>query len=174
MELLQKLCRKSCANVVDGKMILTCRDAKTPVVWQMDLGEASASALEVRSGQGQSVLILKTLKGKETTIAEFDTKEQAVEVLMAASDALGNAQGKIRTAANTNMQGSAPRKKGGWFKKIFMTIAALAILFVGYSFLVVLGGISSGGGSSSSGRAAQQTQDSGGVPMSADDYLRGR
>ena len=35
------------ANVVDGKLILSFPHAQTPVLWQMDLAQAKASAIEV-------------------------------------------------------------------------------------------------------------------------------
>ena len=44
---------QSSARVVDGKLILSFPHALTPVVWQMDLSQTKASALEV---QGSHVL----------------------------------------------------------------------------------------------------------------------
>jgi hypothetical protein len=173
MALLQKNNQKTRANVVDGKIILTCPNAQTPVVWQMDLTEASASALEVRNEGGQSVLMLKTLKGKEATIAVFDTREKALDVLMAASHALQNAHGKMRAPANSNALHAPMRevhaKKGGWFKKIFMFLAVLALLYVALSFILVMTGPQR-----TSSNSAQTSQNSGGTAMSADDYLSGR
>ena len=39
------------ANVVDGKLILSLPEAENPVVWQMDLSSAKASALEVKKDE---------------------------------------------------------------------------------------------------------------------------
>lgn len=104
------------ARVVDGKLILSFPDAVKPVLWQMDLVSAKASALEVdqlsgeagAGGQGgQAALILKTPKGEQTTIAVFESRDAALSALMTVGAALGCAQGRIRGAAQMSSGGGA-------------------------------------------------------------------
>jgi len=126
------------ARVVDGKLILSLPDASTPVVWQMDLTQTKASALEVRHNQDKTVftLTLKTPKGETLDIAPFDSREFAVEGLMAASFALENAHGQIRDfpaeCANdqprTRYIGSKPKSGAG--KKWLIAFGALFALFI--------------------------------------------
>src|SRR5690606_21303301 len=52
------------ASVVDGTLIISLPDAITPVVWRFALGQAKASALEVRpQDDGTFMLLLKTPRG---------------------------------------------------------------------------------------------------------------
>lgn len=85
------------ARVVDGKLILSFPDAIKPVLWQMDLVSAKASALEVEALQGgQAALMLKTPKGEQATVAIFESREAAISALMTVGAALGCAHGQIR------------------------------------------------------------------------------
>lgn len=87
----------SSARVVDGKLILSFPDAVKPILWQMDLVPARASALEIEALQGgQAALMLKTPKGEQTVIAIFKNSEAALTALMTVSAALGDAHGQIR------------------------------------------------------------------------------
>lgn len=87
------------ARVVDGKLILSFPDAIKPVLWQMDIVSAKASALEVETLQGgQAALMLKTPKGEQTTVAVFESREAALSALMTVGAALGCAHGQIRGA----------------------------------------------------------------------------
>ena len=185
MGLFKTCCKKTQANVVDGKLILTCPAAVTPVVWQMDVTVTESSALEVTAGEnGMALLVLKAGKGKAKEIATFDHKDKAVAALMAASKALQNAHGQMGAplADNTAVGDAglqAPvrtqtiSQTGGWFKKIFTILAVLAILFFAYSVIMVLSGLSGGSGAPSR-TVTESQQPSSGVPMSADDFLRGR
>lgn len=102
--------QKSSARVVDGKLILSFPGALTPVLWQMDLQEAKASAIEILEKENQtnhnqndekiSVLTLKTPKGEKVEIAPFEDKDKALKALLAISKALENAQGQIRPQAS--------------------------------------------------------------------------
>lgn len=89
--------KKASASVVDGKLILSLPDALKPVLWQMDLVPARASALEIDdAGEGRFALLLKAPKAETTTIAVFADREAALSALMAASAALERAHGQIR------------------------------------------------------------------------------
>ena len=176
-------CKASSANVVDGKLIMTFPDAVTPVLWQMDLADAKASALEVREGKaGGFTLTLKTAKGETLDIAPFENKEQAVDGLMAASRALNGAQGQIRPAglATTGMlagvQAPAPRPhahRGGW-GGVVITLLVIAALFFVWTMMSASRTsltMDESGLSGPLGAESEKTQESG-VPLSADEFLR--
>ena len=77
----KKTNKRASAKVVDGKLILSLPDALTPVVWQMDLAHAKASALEVRcnnEAMNAYTLTLKTPKGETIEVAAFDERENAM------------------------------------------------------------------------------------------------
>lgn len=164
----------SSASVVDGKLILSFPGAKTPVVWQMDLTEAKASALEVQGQKDPFTLVLKTAKGEAMDIAPFSTKEEAVEGLVAVTRALQNAHGLIRPGVAGDSQAVsgipqiAKKGKSRWW--------LLGVIFLGLVGLWIgLGALRGPGAGVSSdaaldGEAAPgQTQN--GVPMSADEFL---
>lgn len=169
------------ARVVDGKLILTCPQAITPVVWQMELNDVKASALEVLQEGGKKghfALTLKTPQADDLTAASFETREEAVEALSAASSALENAYGHIRTGqapANTNAHTAAPQKKqsrpGRWIAGILGVI--VLILLFGIWGNSAPRSPNSFQQPSSANMAAQPTNpaDSAGVPISADDFL---
>jgi hypothetical protein len=120
---------KSSASVVDGKLILSFPHAITPVVWQMDLGQAKASALEVREDNGKHSLVLKTPKGETIEIAPFEKRSEAVGGLMAAARALENAHGKIRSEGGEVTAFPAPKKRKGG-RWIGIVIGAIVLLIL--------------------------------------------
>ena len=174
------------ASVVDGKLILSFPHAQTPVLWQMDLAQAKSSALEVlKLGKGETYsLTLKTQKGEQVQVASFDNREDALEGLMAASDALKNAHGNILIAANEDKKvalSPAARKKqskGQWITGI-VAIVALALLFGLWGATSPKTPSSISTTSPAAGTTTQTTSGSSaaetsGVPISADDFLSGQ
>ncbi len=163
------------ASVVDGKLILSFLDAQTPVLWQMDLAHAKASALEVLEADKEEAytLMLKTQKGEKVQVASFDTREHALEGLMAASDALKNAHGNIHIAANddkTIAVAHVHRKKsakGRWITGI-VAVFALIVLF---GFWASVSQRPPTSIQQTSATAGNQAAQSSGVPVSADDFL---
>ncbi len=171
--------RSSSANVVDGKLILSFPDALTPVVWQMDLTHAKASALEVRETKegGAFTLTLKNPKDETVDIASFEKRTQAVEGLMAASKALANAHGQIRpvtaTSSSATVQQAKQSSPGKWITAI-IAIVLLVVLFGIWGSLApetpgnyAQPGLGPAAATSSPANEA-------GVPISADDFLRSR
>ena len=183
--MLGKCCKKSAsckasARVVDGKLILSLPDATTPVVWQMDLGHAKASALEVRSNEeaGTYALVLKTPKGETVEIAMFGDRKLSVDGLMAASRALENAHGQIRpnNAANdgipaanysTGAHGAHPPTKRGKLMTVFLSLVVLFVLFVIWSMLMPIPATTN-----TAGMDSTQSGEPSGVPLDANDYLQ--
>lgn len=168
---------ESSASVVDGKLILSFPGAKTPVVWQMDLAEAKASALEVQGTKDPFTLVLRTAKGDAVDIAPFATKEEAVEGLIAVTHALQNAHGQIRpinvAAVNTSSKHTeshavAPARKSRWG----LLVLAIVVLAGLYVLLASVQGPMAGlpPGAVIPDEQASAPQPSG-VPMSADEFL---
>ncbi len=173
----------SSARVVDGKLILSFPGALTPVVWQMELAEAKASALEIRESKDKTahVLTLKTMKGEAVEIAPFAGKAEAVEALVAVAKALEGAQGKIRPqgiVSSGAAESSFPpeKKKGGG--KWSATILGLLLIFI---LMGIWGSLTphppagaQGRGDAAPGMSFGQKQPENGVPLSADEFLQGR
>lgn len=89
----------STAKVIDGVLILSLPDAVSPVVWQMELGQSKASALEIRNAEnGQFILTLKTPRQDVLDIAAYANRDAAIKALLAASAALEKAQGQLKTS----------------------------------------------------------------------------
>jgi len=178
--LLSKLTnkKKSSASVVDGKLILSFPEAITPVVWQMDLNKAKASALEVQERKGGYTLVLKTPKGENLEIAPFDNRKKAVDGLIAASHALQNAYGQINPQGISNENTpsfSYPNQAKK--KKIFPILASILVLFFLYWIWSAISLQNIDGyqttnvqNTSDASKAAQSS----GVAVSADDFLMGR
>ncbi len=174
----------SSARVVDGTLILSLPDAVSPVVWRMDLGHVTASALEVREkGDGIYILTLKTPKGDVSEIAPFADRSRAVRALMAVSTAMENAQGQMRPATSTaanDTQTAAPlpaARKGG---NAVAGIVGIIILLGLIAFFVSMGprpqNIEGASGANAFSPAAGSTGSvtEPGRPVSADDFLRSR
>lgn len=167
------------ARVVDGKLILSYPDALNPVVWQMDLTQAKASAMEVRDNKGTFMLTLKTAKGETTDIAPFTTKEEAVDALMVAARALENAHGQIRPVANGTNVEQLPVEKNGKGRWAGATLGIIMIVIL----IGIWGSLTprpaANGGSAPVGSNPAMTMggsagDENGVPLSADEFLRKR
>ena len=169
--------QKNKAKIVDGKLILSLPNAIDPVVWQMDLNEAKASAFEVSTKKELSSLVLKTPKSDTIIIATFQDRTLAINSLMAASKALENAHGKISAPIANNNNGDtvtyAP-KSSSLLKKAITALGILAILFFLYTIFIMVTGIGIQGPTSLNAPTNAPAAESSGVPMSADDFLKGR
>lgn len=164
------------AKVVDGKLILSCPGAVVPVVWQMDLGEAKASALEVKQDEGKPhfVLIQRTQKGSAAAVATFEARDKAIQALMEASKALESAHGKIALPANENhgnvYVAPTQKKSGG---KWIIAILLFIVLFLLFGIFSANLSQNYQPGSYDNQASAPQPNpaESNGVPVSADDFL---
>ncbi|MEM7650969.1 MAG: hypothetical protein AAF204_02660 [Pseudomonadota bacterium] len=173
----QKQETNASARVVDGKMILSMPDALAPVVWQMDLSEVKASALELRHDEKTErfVLVLKTPRGEKNEIAGFDKRTHALEALMAASAALENAHGSISNASHGGQIPSSPAqnaktKRGKWMSAL-LGIVILFILLVLWSSIMPNSVNTGTGGTTSTALSAGGSAPQSGMPLSADDFL---
>ncbi|MCB9982992.1 MAG: hypothetical protein H6861_04855 [Rhodospirillales bacterium] len=174
------------ASVVDGKLILSLPDAISPVVWQMDLAQAKASALEVLHDEntGHHILKLKNPKGETVEIAVFNDRMQAVAGLMAASGALENAHGLIRpgvsedgaqvtSASSVKIKKSAKEKRKKWMGAA-LALAVFFILFTIWTSLIPKQIGINGEFAPTATTSGVNPQTSSGVPVSADAFLGGQ
>lgn len=164
--------KPSSARVVDGKLILSFPEALTPVVWQMDLTQTKASALEVKQDKDRFTLALKTPKGEVIDIASFEKREAAVSGLMAASKALESGQGQIRPVG-TSSTIEQIRPKSSLKKWILIALGVLALWLLFNMWALQQNSssnITSGTGQTESSGSA----DTSGVPIPADEFLQGR
>ena len=160
-------------------------DAKSPIVWRMELGEIKAAAFEIQQEDGTYILVMKTPKGSVQEIAPFNDKGGAMRALMAASHAMEQAQ-SVTTAANDGAPAStivsaAPAKKGGGQ----MVAGIVGIILLGGLIFAMMqvgphrpqdfnanGSMTKAGASSTTGTG--DAANAPGVPVSADDFLRKR
>lgn len=199
---LKKNPPKASASVVDGKLILSFPEALTPIVWQMDLADAKASAFEILEEEGKFVLSSrKPGAQKKDVIASFSSRTDAVEGLMATSRALESAHGLIRMdapAANINAPVSMmpppvthttavyhapPKAKGSGGRWIISAVCIVVIIGIFASMnsmrMRTPSSVSNAGGLTASSAAASAAQsghaaDAAGVPVSADEFLMRR
>jgi hypothetical protein len=166
---------KSKAQVVDGKLILSCPTAISPVVWQMDLTQAKASAMEVQTQGDVFQLNLRTAKNENVLVASFLNKSAALKTLQDISRALNRAHGTIRPAE----QGTARKGKGflgwvGWGASVIVT-AVILVFSMGMIVTAIYGPLPqtieplAGPDAQTPSIPAEN-----GVPLSADDFLKGR
>ncbi len=169
---------KSTAKVVDGKLILSLLGAHKPILWQMDLGDAKASALEVSEKNKSHILVLRTAKGENLDIAVFETQGSAVQALKAASKAMESAQGQIKPANNhsdDNRAAACGSKKTPLIIKLVMGVFMLAgFVFLGSLALAFLSSAPMQQRAMQTTSTPQAAQSQIGIPMSADDFLRAR
>ena len=181
------------AKVVDGKLILSFPQAKTPVVWTMDVAKAKASAMEVleKGDKGEHTLTLKSAAGEVIEVATFPNREAALEGLMLTADALENARGHIR-GGSAGVANDAPAKKAklkkpknpAQTKSRLMGAAAslvfLVVMITIWSFVMPrsyytgdrYGSAPTPDSNLSAANANADPQNSAGVPVSADAFFK--
>ncbi len=81
-------------------LVLSLPQAKEPVVWRMDLAQARAASFTIgEAGKSGWSLIKKDQDNKETSIATFEEKEEALQILMDVSETLQG--GKTSTSSSS-------------------------------------------------------------------------
>lgn len=169
------------AAVADGYLVLSLLNAREPKIWRMELNKIGTATFEIKTNEKDDAakLILKPKKGTAEIIASFESKEEALEALTLASNALrhqsfDNTSKVMQTNAsskeNQKTQKSNPSGKWGVLGLGFLLIIGL------YLYLTTLmppaaielenTATQNQNGQTTNG---QQT----GVPLSADDFLNG-
>lgn len=178
------------AAIVDSKLILSLPNALSPVVWQMDLTQTKASALEIVAGKtkGEHLLRLRTPKGDQVDIAPFDTLEKAMEALSQVAKAMESAHGRIAPAANSSARyGGGPiyyTGRSSAVMKLFAFLGMFLLFALLVWFWINISAVQSGRVAQQAAltQQVQQTAQSqqqqqvapelqAGVPVSADDFL---
>lgn len=175
----QKKTEKIIASKVDDVLILSCVNAVQPIVWRMEIDKIGTASFEVDidAQTGHTSLVMKQKTGKAEKIAVFKTKEEAVEALMAASDAMQSIsipspamQAKVSTPQKMIVKGQQKSGlKWGWLALAFVVVVLL------YIYLTTLMPQTMELPTNAQNSLSDQTppQQRTGVPMSADDYLQG-
>lgn len=166
----------SSAKVVDGKLILSFPDAVKPVIWQMDIGHAKVSSLEVEEEGGGYVLALKTPKGERHVIAPFGSRAKALKALMSVSRAMEQAQGRL-APANDGSAAAGVRRGGRVKQFLSAVVGVILLLFLISVFMSAAPPTRSFGPDSFAEKGPGDHASSGGgdatgVPMSAEEFLR--
>lgn len=180
------------ASVIDNYLVLSFPHAVEPVIWRMALDEIGTATLEVKKEARSEnyALILKKTKTSQVKIAILETRDEAVEALQTASNALLNKQTPSPLARkekpvvsaiaqenskeildNIRKERTKPSKK--W---VYLGIAALFVILL-YSYLGSLipeqaNGFNAETSTTASplSTPAQKT----GVALDADDFFSGQ
>ncbi len=166
----------STAKVIDGILILSLPDAISPVVWQMELGQSKSSALEIRNLEdGKFILTLKTPRQDVLDIATYANRDLAIKALLATSQALEKAQGRLKSGASGYQPPLYPLPALSQYKSSFgfwcVIKRILKILAIGLSGLAMIVLILFVIGKLLTGISSNDTSPSGNAPMSADEFL---
>lgn len=97
---------RTTASVINDTLILTLPDARTPTVWRMALDSASAASFQVLADSGGDghTLVMSSPDTEKEVIAHFDSRESAVDALLAASGAMQRIE--AQSAPATTNQGT--------------------------------------------------------------------
>lgn len=156
-------------RVIDGSLVLSFPHAAEPVVWRMNLSQAKEAGFEIREAKGKFLLVQKS-GGETNDIAAFDSRGDAVDALMRVSNAL---QGG-RAPANDIGNGVLKSEGVQWAIAIGGVIIVAALFFYLTRITPVESNLTATGASPTSAEASTDPQSSTGVPVSADDFLKGQ
>lgn len=180
-------------QVIDGHLILSLPHAAEPVVWRMELEKIGTASFEVKQDKenGSAKLVLKPKKGTAEVIAPFDNRDDAVEALMIASNALQNAKPQAivqakpnNTAADKNekttiqyqdvIQSPNAADNSETSKWLIAIIGALFVIGLYYYLTTLIPeNIPSTDYQSAANTSSSDPASTTGVPVSADEFLGG-
>lgn len=176
--------QSSGAEIVDGHLVLSLLNAKDPKVWRMALDKIGNSTFELKTDDKQDVtkLILKPKKGTAEIIATYNTRDDALNALTSASNALQHKQTKpskakaVPAEARSSSKESAntARENGKSKKWLFLFIGFIAVILL-YIYMQNLIPMTTIGFEQTSTQNTQQgaSGQTTGIPLSADDFLNG-
>lgn len=156
-------------RVIDGSLVLSFPHAAEPVVWRMNLSQAKEAGFEIREAKGKFHLVQKS-GGDSNDIAAFDSRGDAVDALMRVSTAL---QGG-RAPANDIGGGMLHREGVQWAIAIAGVIIVASLFFYLARITPTNSDLSAGATNTAASAAPSDPQTDTGVPVSADDFLRGQ
>ena len=167
------------AEVVDDSLVLSCPNAVQPVVWRMEVEKIGTASFEVKVNQKDDTakLVLKPKKGTAELIADFATKDEAVNALMATSDALQTSKNQSPKKALKKIAQGAPQHievKASSSKWPIVLVALLLVIGL-YVYMISLmpDRTTFESTSSATSSSVSSPQSSTGVPVDANDFLKG-
>lgn len=163
------------AELVDGHLVLSLLDAQEPKIWRMALDKIGTASFEIKKTKDseETKLVLKPKKGTAEIIAVYDTQEQAIHALTNASYALqGKKQSKAQAIA-TEAPTSTPQNTNDNKQRSKWSILLLAVIVVIGLYIYLTSMMPEVSPIITGTTTAQSSQNQTGVPMSADDFLRG-
>lgn len=170
----------SSAKVVNDTLVLSLPDAKSPVVWRMELGTIKAAAFELQEKGDDFVLVMKTPKGEAQQIAPFDSRDKALKALMSASQAMEQAQVLSKNIANDGGKAAPVHSASGKGRGGQALAGLIGVIILG-GLLFILTQLGNKATPYNTGTISPATQQAGaagggaaGVPVSADDFLMQR
>jgi len=164
---------KMTATVADDHLVLSFPNAVEPIVWRKSLDKIGSATFEVKQEAKKKNynLTLKKTKTTSEIIASFETKEEAINALNGASDALhGRSKKSNSNQSPESGEGSSNEAK----KWIFALLAAAVVVGLYYYMTTLIPAIPQEIGGGNTQAATSQgpvTPDATGVPVSADDFL---
>ena len=97
------------ADVVDGVLILSMPEAVSPAVWQYDVSSSKDMTFQIEeNGPDAFSFVALGVDADKKEIAVFADKETALAALMATSNALRGAHGKIKPVSEAVSANKAP------------------------------------------------------------------
>ncbi len=154
-----------------GSLVLSLPAAAEPVVWRMDLKQAQAASFTVKEDNKKWALVKKDQSGEDTAIALFETKEDAMEILMQVSGTLQG--GKANTAAGSTAPASAKSEAMKWGVATGGVVLVILLFF----YLAQISPQTANpfmDPSAQNIRANAGSPEATGVPVSADAFLSGQ
>ncbi|MEM9470078.1 MAG: hypothetical protein AAF988_07935 [Pseudomonadota bacterium] len=168
------------ASVSEGYLVLSLPHAIEPVVWRQSLEKIGSALFEIKSGKDDAFnLVLKKTKTTSDIIASFEDKEEAIDALNAASNALHSKKtvriNKPAPKTNNDQNDEAsPKSSSNEGQKWLVALLAAIIVIGMYYYLTTLMpdrtfgvGVNTAAQAGASSSNPNQT----GVPVSADDFL---
>lgn len=161
------------AQCTDNILILSFPNAIDPIVWRMDVNEIKTASFEIQSLKDKDgfQLFLKPKTGQEEIIACFNDKDTAFEALMLASDALHNDNAGIKKQKKRKETKENKKGSGKWWLLFWGVIIVSALYF--YMINLIPSTKSFKTTTSYNNNEQINSQDTTGVPVSADDLLQG-
>lgn len=172
--------KSTSATVVDGHLVLSLLNAQDPKIWRMALDKIGTASFELKPDKDgkDTKLVLKPKKGTAEIIAIFDTKENALEALTLASNALSHGEKekakietKTKSVSNNYTDMPAPVKLS---KKWMVLLLGACFIIALYAYMTSLMPERIYEFEQSTTQNNQSgTSQSTGVPLSADEFLSG-
>lgn len=168
--------KSSSADVVEGHLVLSLLNAQDPKIWRMALDKIGTASFEIKSTKDtqETNLILKPTKGTAEIIATFETKDEAIEALSQASEALrGGVSSSKKKILSTPAKQSAlpPTEKSQWGIVLLGILIVIGLYYVMQGLIPQEGSFPQEDGATTATQTNTPPQQKTGVPVSADDFL---